>query len=42
MLRAGRNQMDQVVTLFDGGRPVTTARVVTPLFYDSAGARMNA
>jgi sarcosine oxidase subunit alpha len=42
MLRAGRNQMDQVVTVHDGGRVVTSARVVSPLFYDPSGARMNA
>jgi sarcosine oxidase subunit alpha len=42
MLRAGRKQMEQVVTVHDGGRIVTTARVVTPMFYDPSGARMNA
>jgi hypothetical protein len=30
------------VTVHDGGRIVTTARVVTPMFYDPSGARMNA
>jgi len=42
MLRAGRSQMDQIVTVHDGGQIVTTARVVAPLFYDPTGARMNA
>ena len=42
MLRAGRSQIDQVVSVHDGGRIVTRARVVTPMFYDSSGARMNA
>jgi sarcosine oxidase, subunit alpha len=42
MLRAGRNQMNQVVTVHDGGRVVTSARVVVPMFYDPSGARMNA
>jgi sarcosine oxidase subunit alpha len=42
MLRAGRAQMDQVVSVHDGGRIVTNARVVAPLFYDPTGARMNA
>jgi sarcosine oxidase, subunit alpha len=42
MLRAGRSQMNQVVTVHDDGRVVTRARVVTPMFYDLRGARMNA
>jgi sarcosine oxidase subunit alpha len=42
MLRAGRNQMNQVVTVHDGGRIVTRARVVTPMFFDPKGTRMNA
>jgi sarcosine oxidase subunit alpha len=42
MLRAGRSQMTQIVTVHDGGRVVTTARVVAPMFYDLSGARMNA
>jgi sarcosine oxidase subunit alpha len=42
MLRAGRSQMDRVVTVHDGGRVVTTACVVAPMFYDPSGARMNA
>ena len=42
MLRAGRSQMGKVVTVHDAGRIVTTARVVTPMFYDPSGARMNA
>jgi sarcosine oxidase subunit alpha len=42
MLRAGRAQMDQVVSVHDAGRIVTNARVVAPLFYDPTGARMNA
>jgi sarcosine oxidase subunit alpha len=41
MLHAGRRQMDQIVTVHDEGRVVTTARVVTPMFYDPSGARMN-
>jgi sarcosine oxidase subunit alpha len=42
MLRAGRSQMNQVVTVYESGRVLTTARVVTPSFYDPAGERMNA
>jgi sarcosine oxidase subunit alpha len=42
MLRAGRNQMDQLVTVHDAGEVVARARVVAPLFYDPSGARMNA
>jgi len=42
MLRAGRGQMDQVVNVYDDGRVATTARVMTPLFYDPNGVRMNA
>jgi sarcosine oxidase subunit alpha len=42
MLRAGRSQTGKVVTVHDAGRIVTTARVVTPMFYDPSGARMNA
>jgi sarcosine oxidase subunit alpha len=42
MLRAGRGQMNQIVTVHEGGRIVTNARVVAPLFYDPSGARMNA
>jgi sarcosine oxidase subunit alpha len=42
MLRGGRAQLDQVVTVHDGGRVVTTARVVAPSFYDPSGGRMHA
>ena len=42
MLRAGRSQMNQVVSVHDGGQIVARARVVTPIFYDPSGARMNA
>ncbi len=42
MLRAGRSRMDQVVSVYDDARVVTTARVVSPSFYDLSGARMNA
>lgn len=42
MLRAGRNQLDKLVTVHDAGRVVSNARVVAPLFYDPTGARMNA
>ena len=42
MLRAGRAQMDKSVSVHDNGRIVNTARVVTPMFYDPSGARMNA
>lgn len=42
LLRAGRQQTDKVTTVHDEGRVVTTARVVSPLFYDRSGARMNA
>ena len=41
MLRAGRSQINQIVTVHDGGRVVTRARVVTPMFYDPSGARMH-
>lgn len=42
MLRSGRNQMSQVVSVHDDGRVVTRARVANPMFYDPSGARMNA
>ena len=42
MLRAGRQQMGQRVSVYDGGRVVGTAIVTSPLFYDAAGARMHA
>jgi sarcosine oxidase subunit alpha len=42
MLRAGRGQVNQVVTVNDSGRVVTNARVVAPMFYDPGGRRMNA
>jgi sarcosine oxidase subunit alpha len=42
MLRAGRSHTDKMVSVHDDGRVVTRARVVTPLFYDPSGARMNA
>ncbi len=42
MLRAGRSQPDKIVTVHDGGRVVTQARVVAPVFYDPSGARMYA
>jgi sarcosine oxidase subunit alpha len=42
MLRAGRSQMNRVVTVHDARRVVTNARVVAPMFYDPSGARMNA
>jgi len=42
MLRAGRNKIGQTVTVHDGGRVLTNARVVAPIFYDLTGARMNA
>ena len=41
LLRAGRSQMGKTVTVHDGGRIVTRARVVTPMFYDPSGARMH-
>jgi sarcosine oxidase subunit alpha len=41
MLKAGRSRMGQVVNVFDQGRLITSAKVVSPLFYDPAGARMN-
>jgi sarcosine oxidase, subunit alpha len=41
MLRAGRSQMDKIVTVHDAGRVVTVARVVSPVFYDPSGARMH-
>jgi sarcosine oxidase, subunit alpha len=42
MLRAGRSQLNKIVTVHDGGRVVTNARVAAPLFYDPSGVRMNA
>jgi len=42
MLRAGRSQLNQIVSVHDGGRMVTRACVVPPMFYDPSGARMNA
>jgi sarcosine oxidase subunit alpha len=42
MLRTGRTQMHQIVSVHDGGQVVTRARVVAPTFYDPSGARMNA
>ncbi len=42
LLRAGRSQMDQVVSVHDDGQVVTSARVVGSCFYDPTGARMNA
>jgi len=42
MLRRGRSQMGQLVTVHDGGQLVTRARVVTPVFYDLNGVRMSA
>lgn len=42
MIRAGRSQLNQIVTVHDDGRIVTRARIVNPLFYDPSGARMHA
>jgi sarcosine oxidase, subunit alpha len=42
MLRAGRSQLQQRVSVHDAGRIVSHARVVNPLFYDPTGARMHA
>lgn len=42
LLAAGRAQTNRRVTVHDEGRVISTARVVTPSFYDPAGARMNA
>jgi sarcosine oxidase, subunit alpha len=42
MLRAGRSQMDKIISVHDAGRIVTSARVVAPMFYDPSGARMHA
>jgi sarcosine oxidase subunit alpha len=42
LLRAGRQQTDKVTTVYDAGCVVTTARVVSPVFYDQPGTRMNA
>jgi sarcosine oxidase subunit alpha len=41
MLRAGRSQTNKSVTVHDGGQITGTARVVSPMFYDPSGARMN-
>jgi sarcosine oxidase, subunit alpha len=42
MLRGGRSQMSKTITVHDNGQVVTRAKVVQPLFYDPAGARMHA
>jgi sarcosine oxidase, subunit alpha len=42
LLRGGRSQMGQMVSVYDDGRVVARARVVSPCFYDPSGARMNA
>jgi sarcosine oxidase, subunit alpha len=42
LLRAGRSQPDKTATVHDGGRIVTRARVVAPVFHDPSGARMHA
>ena len=42
MLRAGRENMSQIVTVHDAGQVVSHARVVAPMFYDPNGDRMNA
>ena len=42
VLRSGRQQIGQRVSVYDGGGVVGTALVVTPVFYDAAGARMHA
>jgi hypothetical protein len=34
--------MGQMVSVYDDGRVVARARVVSPCFYDPSGARMNA
>jgi glycine cleavage system aminomethyltransferase T len=40
--RAGRQHIGSEVTLYDAGKPVGTAQVVNPPFYDASGDRMNA
>ena len=42
MLRRGRSRLGEIVDLYDGGRPIGTARIVAPCFYDPSGDRMNA
>jgi len=42
LLRAGRQHLGAEINVFDGGRPVARARVVSPPFYDPTGERMNA
>jgi sarcosine oxidase subunit alpha len=42
LLRAGRAQIDQTVTVHDAGRLASRAQVVAPTFYDPTGTRMNA
>ncbi len=42
LLRAGRARLGATVDVYDGGRVVTHARVVSPIFYDPAGERINA
>jgi sarcosine oxidase, subunit alpha len=41
MLRAGRSHTGETIDVYDGGRVVSQARVVAPLFYDPSGRRMN-
>jgi sarcosine oxidase subunit alpha len=42
MLRSGRSHLGTAVTIYDDGKPVGTAAVVNPPFFDPKGERMNA
>ena len=42
LLRGGRARLDAEVAVYDGGRIVTRARVVSPPFVDPRGERMHA
>ncbi len=42
LLRGGRTRLDAEVAVYDGGRIVTRARVVSPPFVDPRGERMHA
>jgi sarcosine oxidase, subunit alpha len=42
MVRGGRARMGEFVTLYDAGARIGKARIVSPVFYDPSGERMNA
>jgi sarcosine oxidase subunit alpha len=42
LVRGGRGRLGQSVELYDAGKQVARAKIVSPPFYDPAGDRMNA